>query len=165
MAELAELQGKHADAARFAAGMVEEKDPQRLQQMAEQLQTRCAELGRMARALEAAATPEGLAGGETRVVLTAEQRQRISEQTGAGIETVRLRDSPERSWSKQMPAVEPRQVEAMAAREAAASRLRAETRAQVEKIVRELEKLDVPELAETIAQLRRDPTLGLPGNG
>jgi len=43
-----------------------------------------------------------------------------------------------------MPAVEPRQVEAMAAREAAASRLRAETRGQVEKIVRELEKLDVP---------------------
>ena len=44
MAELAELQGKHADAARFAAGMVEEKDPQRLQQMAEQLQMRLDEL-------------------------------------------------------------------------------------------------------------------------
>jgi len=165
MADLAELQRKHADAARFAAGMVEEKDPQRIQQMAEQLQARCAELGRMARALEAEATPPGPAGGETRVVLSAEQRQRIAEQTGVGIEAVTLRDTPERSWSSQMPAVEPRQVEAMAAREAAASRLRSETRAQVEKIVRELEKLDVPELAETIAQLRRDPTLGLPGKG
>jgi len=165
MADLAELQRKHADAARFAAGMVEEKDPQRIQQMAEQLQARCAELGRMARALEAEATPPGPAGGETRIVLSAEQRQRIAEQTGVGIEAVTLRDTPERSWSSQMPAVEPRQVEAMAAREAAASRLRSETRAQVEKIVRELEKLDVPELAETIAQLRRDPTLGLPGNG
>jgi len=30
----------------------------------------------------------------------------------------------------------------------------------VEKIIRELEKVDSPELAETIAQLRRDPTLG-----
>jgi hypothetical protein len=165
MADLAELQRKHADAARFAAGMAEEKDPQRLQQMADQLQARCAELGRMARALEAAAMPERAAGGEAHVLLTAEQRQRIAEQTGAGIEAVTLRDSPERAWSRQMPAVEPRQVEAMAAREAAASRLRAETRAQVEKIVRELEKLDVPELAETIARLRRDPTLGLPGNG
>src|SRR6267142_466876 len=106
MADLAELQRKHADAARFAAG--------------------------------------------------------IAEETGVGIEAVTLRDTPERSWSSQMPAVEPRQVEAMAAREAAASRLRSETRAQVEKIVRELEKLDVPELAETIAQLRRDTTLGLP---
>jgi len=165
MADLADLQSKHADAARFAAGMAEEKDPQRLQQMAEQLQARCAELGRMARALEAAATPERAAGGEVRVVLTPEQRQRIAGQTGAGIEAVTLHDSPERPWSRQMSAVEPRLVEAMAAREAAASRLRAETRAQVEKIVRELEKLDVPELAETIAQLRRDPTLGLPGNG
>ena len=48
----------------------------------------------------------------------------------------------------------------MAARQAAASRLKSETRERVEKIVRELEKLDVPELAETIAALRRDPTLG-----
>jgi len=47
-------------------------------------------------------------------------------------------------------------VEAMAARQAAASRLRAETRAQAENVVRELENLNVPELAETIAQLRRD---------
>src|SRR5467141_2837846 len=108
MADLAELQSKHADAARFVAGMAEEKDPQRLQQMAEQLQRRCVELGRMARALEAAATPERAAGGEARVVLTAEQRQRIAEQTGAGIETVTLQDSPERAWSRQWPPGKPR---------------------------------------------------------
>src|SRR3981189_3048846 len=139
MADLAELQSKHADAARFAAGMAEEKDPQRIQQMAEQLQARCAELGRMALALEAAVTPERAAGGEARVGLTLEQRQRIAEQTGAGIETVTLRDSPERPWSRQMPAVEPRQVEAMAAREAAVARLLAGTGAQVEKVLRRLE--------------------------
>ena len=34
-------------------------------------------------------------------------------------------------------------------------RLKAETRARVEKIVWELEKLESPELADTIAELRR----------
>jgi len=43
----------------------------------------------------------------------------------------------------------------MAARQAAASRLKAETRTRMEKIIRELEKLEVPELAETISDLRR----------
>jgi hypothetical protein len=156
MADLAELQRSQADAAKFATQMAEEKDPERLKQMAEQLQARCAELGRMARALEASITSSGGSGPETRVLLTPEQRQRIAEQTGAGIESVTLRDSAERAWSKQIPRVEPRLIEALAAKEAAASRLRAETRAQVEKIVRELEKLDVPELAETLAQLRRN---------
>jgi hypothetical protein len=74
---------------------------------------------------------------------------------------VTLRDTAARPWSKQMAAADPREIEAMAAKEAAASRLKAETRDRVEKIVRELEKLDVPELADTIAELRRDPTLGL----
>src|SRR5882724_2529451 len=87
MADLADLQSKHADAARFAAGMVEEKDPQRIQQMAEQLQARCAELGRMARALEAEATPPGPAGGETRVVLSAEQRR--SEEHTSELQSLR----------------------------------------------------------------------------
>jgi hypothetical protein len=157
MGDLATLQEKQAEAARFAAEMAEEtKDPQRLQQMAEQLQASCAELGRMAKALEAAVMPAGASGTETRVALTGEQRARIAEQTGAAVETVTLRDTPDRAWSKEMPRVEPREVEAMAARQAAASRLRAETRAQAENIIRELEKLDVPELAGTIAGLRGD---------
>jgi hypothetical protein len=110
----------------------------------------------MATALEAAVMPAAASGMETQVALTAEQRQRVAEQTGAAVDVVTLRDSPERAWSKEMPRVEPREVEAMAAKQAAAARLRAETRAQAEKIIRELEKLDVPELAETIAGLRRD---------
>jgi hypothetical protein len=161
MSDLAELQRKQADAARFAESMAGEKDPKRLEEMAEQLQKKCAELGRMARAIEAAMTPAGGSGVETRVTLSSEQRKRITEQTGAAVEAVTLRDTAERRYSKLMPAVDPREIELMAAKDAAASRLRAETRAQVEKIIRELEKLDVPELAETITRLRRDPTLGL----
>jgi hypothetical protein len=129
--------------------------------MAEQMQARCAELGKMAKALEAAFAPQGAPGPQTRVLLTAEQRKRVAEQTGVGVEVVTLRDTAGRAWSRQMPAVEPRDVEAMAAKQAAQSRLKAETRERVEQIIRELEKLDVPELAETIAELRRDPTLGV----
>src|SRR5438045_2479554 len=165
MADLAEVRKKQAEAASFALRMTEEKDPQLLKQMAEQLQAQCAELAKMAKALEAAMTPAAAAGPETHVVLTPEQRKRVVEQTGVGVEVVTLRDTAARPWSKQMASVEPREVEAMAARQAAASRLVAETRERVEKIVRELEKLEVPELADTIAELRRDPTLGLSGKG
>jgi hypothetical protein len=155
MADLAQLLEKQADAAGLATRMAEEKDPQRLHEMAEQLRARCAELAQMARALEARFAP-GATGAETRVALTPEQRARIAEQTGVGMEVVTLRDTADRPWSRQIARLEPREVEAMAAKQAAESRLRMETRRQVEQIVGELEKLDVPELAETIAALRRD---------
>jgi hypothetical protein len=155
MSSLVELQKKQAEAASFALRMAKEKDPEQLKAMAEQVQARCAELGRMAKALEAAFTTSTAGGVETRVVLTPEQRQRVAAQTGVGVELVTLRDTSERAWSKGMGSVEPREIEAMAARQAAASRLQSETRAQVEKIIQELEKLDVPELAGTIADLRR----------
>src|ERR1700694_6000203 len=90
---------------------------------------------------------------EGRVRLTPDHRKRIAEQTGVGIEAVTLRDSGGKSWSRELPATEPRVVEALAARQAAQSRLVMETRTQVEKIVKQLKALNVPELAETIAEL------------
>jgi hypothetical protein len=60
-----------------------------------------------------------------------------------------------------MPTAEPRLIEKMAAKQAAQSRLIQETRTQVEKIIKQLEALNVPEIADQIAELRRDPTLGL----
>src|SRR5512138_1802064 len=145
MADLAEILKRQAEAARLAVQMAEEKDPQRLQEMAGQVQELCAELERMAKALEARFAPPPAGGPETRVQLTPEQRARIAEQTGVGIEAVTLRDTADRAWSRQMPRVSPREIEAIAAKEAAASRLKAEKRKQVERIVRELEKLEVPE--------------------
>lgn len=165
MSDLADLQEKQADAARFAMRMVDEKDPGRLQEMAEQLRARCAALEKMARGMEAAWTPAGGTGEEVRVLLTPEQRERIAAQTGVGVEMVTVHDTPQRAWSKEMPTVEPREIERLAAQQAAASRLRMETQQQVEKIIRELEKLNVPELAETLAELRADPSLGLARKG
>jgi hypothetical protein len=161
MADLDELQRKQADAAKFAMKMVDEKDPERLKEMAEQLQARCADLEKMARSIEKAASPPGAEGNEVRVLLTPDQRERVAESTGVGVEMVVLRDSKQRMWSKEMPRVEPREIEKLAARQAAASKLQSETRTQVEKIIRQLEALNVPELQETIAELKRDPTLGL----
>ena len=161
MSDLSELERKQADAARYAERMAEEKDPDRLLEMAKEMQQRAADIGATARAIEQAMRPQGGSGAETVVVLTPAQRQRIAEQTGVGVEKVVLRDTEQRIWGRDMPAMEPRIVEKMAALQAAESRLIAETRDQVEKIARQLEDLNVPELAETIAGLRRDPTLGL----
>jgi len=108
--------------ARFAAGMAEEKDPRGFSRWRSSLQARCAELGRMARALEAAATPERAAGGEARRAdRGAEATDRRADRGARPESPVRRRTARSAPGSRQMPAVEPRQVEAMAARERAAS--------------------------------------------
>jgi hypothetical protein len=160
MSDLDDLQKKQAEMAKFAQGMVNEKDPARLLEMAAALQERGKELERMAKAVAGFYAPKGSTGPETRVVLTPAQRERIAEQTGVGLEVVVLRDTPEQKWSTQMNKVEPRAIEREAAKQAAEARLISETRTQVEKIVKLLEKQNVPELAETIEKLKRDPTLG-----
>ena len=95
----------------------------------------------MARALEAPLRPAPT-GTETRVALTPEQRARIAEQTGVGIEVVTLRDTADRAWSRQIAA--PRAARGRGDGRASRRRSRgskAETRRQVEQIVGELEKL------------------------
>src|SRR2546423_15601732 len=84
MSDLGELQKKQTEAASFALRMAEEKDPERLKAMAEQLQARCAELGKMAKALEEALAPAGRGGGETRGPLPGGQRKRDGGPTGVG---------------------------------------------------------------------------------
>jgi hypothetical protein len=163
MSDLEELRRKQSEMAKYAQGMANEKDPERLAAMATSMQERARELERAARALEAIHAPKVADGPETRVLLTPDQRARVAADTGVGIEAVSLRDEPGRPWSKTMSRVEPREIERIALQQAARSRLAAETRDQVEKIIGMLEKQDVPELAETIAELRRDPALGLEG--
>jgi hypothetical protein len=160
MSDLDDLQEKQAEMAKFAASMANEKDPERLLEMAAVLQQRGQELARMGKAMEAFYAPKTSIGPETVVTLTPAQKERITEQTGVGLTTVILRDTPEMQWSKKMSKADPRAIEKEAARQAAHARLVIETRNQVEKIVKLLERQEVPELAETIAELKRDPTLG-----
>ncbi|HEX4383903.1 MAG TPA: hypothetical protein VH083_13180 [Myxococcales bacterium] len=160
MSDLDDLLKKQAEMAKYAMSMANEKDPERIMEMTAILQERGKELERMAKAIEAFYAPKGPAGPETRVILTPAQKERITEQTGVGLDTVILRDTPEMRWSKKMATVEPREIEREAAKQAAQARLVIETRNQVEKIIKLLEEQNVPELAETIAELKRDPTLG-----
>ena len=167
MADIEEIKRKQADTAKMAMQMVDEKDPERLKEMAEQIQARCKDLEKMVRGLAAAITPQEQTGQEVKVMLTPEQKARVTEQTGVGIESVTLYDTKKRMWSRDLPLgkIEPREIEKMAAQQAAQSRLVSETRQQVEKIIKQLKALNVPEIAEQIAELERDPTMGLAKKG
>ena len=162
MADLDEIQRKQADAAKYAMKMAEEKDPERLKEMTEALQARCKDLEKMAAGLAAAMTPQEPTGQEVLVRLTDEQKKRITEQTGVGIEVVTLHDTKKQMWSRDLPLgkVEPREIERLAALQAAQSRIVSETRTQVEKVIKQLKALNVPEIADQIEELERDPTLG-----
>src|SRR5437763_17059735 len=115
--------------------------------MAERLRESCVERANMAKALEAAMTPAGAAGPETRVALTPEQSKRVAEQTGVGVEVVTVRDTVARPWPQQMASVEPRGIEAPAARPGAAPRLTRETRERAGPGVRARERRGVPGVA------------------
>lgn len=162
---LEDIQKRQATLAKKAASLADEKDPQKILDVAAELQTQCADLEKAARNLEKALLPPDFEGKETQVKLTADQRKRITEQTGVGLEVVTLHDSKRKVWSQELPRgnVSPREIEAEAAKEAARLRRIAVTKEGVEKIVKELKALNVPELADFIAQLEKDPTLGLSG--
>ncbi len=160
---LEDLQRKQAKAADAAMKMTEEKDPQALLEMAAALQERTRDLEKAAKNLAAAVAPQEPTGQAVRVQLTPDQKQRITEQTGVGVEVVTVYDTKKKMWSRDLPLgrIEPREIEKMAAQQAAQSKLISETRTQVEKIVKQLKALNVPEIADKIEELERDPTLGL----
>jgi hypothetical protein len=161
MSDMDDLQKKQGDAAKLAQRMAKETDPEKMKEMAQELQNRTDSLRKMAMSIAGHYAPQGSSGPETRVMLTPAQKERIAEQTGVGVEMVTLHDTPDAKWSKKMTTIEPREIERMAGLQAAESRLISDTRTQVEKIIKILEKQNVPELQETIEQLKADPTLGL----
>ena len=161
MASLDELQKKQADTAKLAKKMLDEKDnPDALIEMAAKIGEKTQELLKMAKGIEAALGPKENQGPEVRVQLTPDQKKRIAESTGVGVEVVVLHDTAKKPWSKEMPKVEPHIIERLAAQQAAESKLVSETRKEVEKVIKQLKALNVPEIADAIAELERDPTLG-----
>src|SRR5260221_4505555 len=162
MADLPDIERKQAEMVKAAQKIAEEKDPEKILAMAAEVQKLGVALEKMARGFEAALTPSDPQGPEVLVKLTPEQKQRITEQTGVGIEVVTLHDSSKRVWSHELSIgkVSSRDIEKEATKEAARLRLISETKTQVGKTLNRLEALNVPELKETIDELRRDPTLG-----
>jgi hypothetical protein len=159
---LEDIQKKQAEVTRAAMAIAEEKDPEKILEMAAKVQKQALELEKMCRALEAAMTPPDFQGKETTVKLTADQKQRITEQTGVGIEVVTVYDNRKKVWSRELPLgrVEPREIEKEALKEAARLKAISVTKTQVEGIIKQLKAVNVPELADFIAELERDPTMG-----
>jgi hypothetical protein len=163
---LDDLQRKQGEAAKLAMRMTEEKDPEKLAEMAKAVLEQTKDLERMARNIGAAALGGLPVGGkETRVVLTPEQKERLVEQTGVGLDAVVLEDEPTRKWSKDIATARPHEVERMAARATAAIRLQTETKKAIEGVIQQLEALEVPELKETIDELRAHPALKATSGG
>jgi hypothetical protein len=162
MADLADIERKQAEMVKAAMKITEEKDPEKILEMAAQVQKMGVALEKMARGLEAALSPPEAQGQEVVVRLTPDQKQRVTEQTGVGVEVVTLHDTKKRVWSHELSIgkVTPAEIEKEAAKEAGRLRLISETKTQVEKIIKQLEALNVPELKETLDELRKDPTLG-----
>src|SRR5436309_7699536 len=99
---LEDIQKKQAAMARKAASLVDEKDPEKILEVAAKLQADALDLEKACRNLEAALLPPDFEGKETVVKLTPDQKARITEQTGVGIEVVHLHDSKKRVWSHEL---------------------------------------------------------------
>jgi hypothetical protein len=158
MSDLDELQRKQGDLAKSAQKMVDEKDPKALLEMAEAIKERAAGLERMAKSIAAGATPDaGKLGPATTVVLTKDQRARIAESTGIGLETVEVHDTKELKFSRDMNNIKPAEIEKIATMQAGQMKLEVAVKAAVEKLLKQLRSYDRPELQETIDQLSKDP--------
>jgi hypothetical protein len=160
MSDLDELVKKQNEFAAAAEKMASETDPKVLEQMTAALTERAAAIGRMAKNIAAANTPESESTGlATTVQLTKEQRQRITEKTGIGIESIVVHDTRERKYSKEMDKVSPREIEKIATQQAAEMKLEVEAKAAVETLLKQLRSYERPELEEIIEKLARDPLI------
>ena len=162
MASLEEIEQKQKDIQPLLKQIQEEKDPKEIVKLAEKIKERTDALEKMAKKLEAdllANTGQNMEG-ETRVVLTKDQKERITAATGVGLESIVIRGDAD-FWGKKMPDTQKRVIETLALKEASERALERETRKQVEKILKELKKIEdpVPELQELIAQIEADPLL------
>ena len=158
MASAEELLSKQQRTVKAALALQEIKDPEELLKAA-------AKVGEMAKDLEAAgkrfeAQFVQPGGPEERVVLTAEQRERLAEVTGVAMDMLVVRD-PTGAFAHAMPTTDRATIERMAARQAAEIAVRKARDTAIEKLIKELEKLDVPELIPVIEAIKKDPTLKL----
>jgi len=160
MADLAEIERKQREIGELARRMVGIKDVDELQKMGKEIAAKAKDLEKSALALVAASTPnEGRhVGGEVRVVLTKDQRQRIVEQTGVGMDTLVI-DEDAAGWMRRMPGTEKRVIELKALQQAGKSIVAEAKDKRVKTLIKTLEDVPdkSPELIEVIEQLKTDP--------
>src|SRR5712691_11429198 len=154
MASLEDIQRKQHELEQLAQQIAQEKDVQRIQEIAQRMQGAAQEVLRMGRALEASYAREE-ESGETRVVLTKGQRQRVAEATGVALDTLVLPGSE--SWVARMPRTSPATIERLAMASVADRTFREAKRKQAEAILKELEAIPdpLPETKAAIAEFKR----------
>jgi hypothetical protein len=134
------------------------KDPDRIQELGKQIAEMAQELAHMAQGLERAYGQIRGGAGETRVVLTKDQRQRVAAATGGAVEVLVLPGAD--VWDAQMPKMSPATIERLAMASIAERKLEEESRKAAKQIVSELEAAvgadPAPETREAIEQFKRD---------
>ena len=160
MSDLADIERRQKEIAEMAKRLVDEKDVPEIQRIGKEIAAKARELQKAALALAAAVTPDAgrNQGGETRVVLTKDQRQRIAEQTGVALDTLVIAEDAA-GWARRMPGTEKRIIEQRALAQAARSIVSEEKEKRIKKMIKELEAIPdpTPEVQGVINQLREDP--------
>jgi len=133
-----------------------------IQQAATELQAEGEELEKLAKAFQEQELERNGAGrrGNTEVVLTKAQRERIEEQTGVSMESLFIKDDAGIA-TKTMPMTDPRIIEYRALQEAKRKKLAAESdeilRAQLVDVFAAIESAS-PAAAEKLEELKADPS-------
>jgi hypothetical protein len=158
MASVEEIERKQKAMQPLLEQIAQEQDADRIQQLGKQIAEMAQELGRMAEGLEGANAQARGGAGETRVVLTKDQRQRVAAATGGSIEVLVLPDAE--AWDPQMPKMSPAAIERLALASVTQRKLKEESRKAARQIAKELEEAvgadAAPETRAAIDQFKRD---------
>ncbi len=158
MASLDEIERKQKAIQPLLEQIAQETDANRVQELGKQIAAMAEDLAEMTRGLEKAWPQASGGSGQTRVVLTKEQRERVAEATGVPLETLVLDDASK--WDPQMPTMSPATVERLAMASVAARKLQEETRNAARSILEQLEAAvgsdPAPETKAAIDQFKRD---------
>jgi hypothetical protein len=158
MASVEEIERKQKAMQPLLEQIAQEQDADRIQQLGKQIAEMAQELGRMAEGLERAYAQARGGTGETRVVLTKDQRQRVAAATGGSVEVLVLPDAG--TWDPQMPKMSPAAIERLALASVTQRKLKEESRKAARQIAKELEEAvggnPADETRAAIDQFKRD---------
>src|SRR3979411_263313 len=132
MASLEDIERKQKSIQPLLEQIARETNADRVQELGKQIAQAAQELAQMAAGLEKAYA-QGKGSGETRVVLTKDQRERVAEATGVALETLVLQGAE--VWDPQMPKMSPAVGERLAMASVADRKLKDEKRKAVKDIL------------------------------
>jgi hypothetical protein len=157
MASLEEIERKQKSMQPLLEQIAQETNADRVQELGKQIAQMAQELAQMASGLEKAYA-QSKGSGETRVLLTQEQRERVAEATGVALDTLVLQGAD--TWDPQMPRMSPATIERLAMASVADRKLKEEKRKAVKAILEELDAAvgdsPAPETRVAIDQFKRD---------